>query len=510
MNRAQSKFAILLILMLVPISAFSQSFPQDLDYSLRTTPLLDTGRMWEVNSLFHPFYLDSRLQDVAGLTPRSPYNWLEEYVYGYAEYDRLLRESSENGFAGMWTIVGGAAGEMGSAARYDHIAAQPQIFLDARFHRHWFLKFQLRMTNEVESLEHYTGRARDIARAGLNTAEVDQATFGYNNDWVQFEFGRGREIWGPFTSTNLMPSGSAPSYERGAIQFRYKRFRYRFFFSQLEAVQDENLDTWQRYFSGRCLEYANGKNLVFGFGEISTFSGIDRPLDISYMNPFTLHLEVDQNRRSNAPNEDFNNAIWFFHYDWLALENLRISGSLIMDEFQLDEEARNRGKTDSMGYLSRLAWTPYQGKVGLTLIGEYVRVNTYTYQHDYGFNNFVHRGELLGHPIGNDADRIRVGLRTVLEMPVMIELYGGRQRHGENSLLNSPYQKIDDFVAVEFPSGDVAETYFVSFALDTRPLKHLNIGIEGVVDLKTSGVNAGMERYQLTARYVFPFLLGVD
>lgn len=79
---------------------------------------------------------------------------------------------------------------------------------------------------------------------------------------------------------------------------------------------------------------------------------------------------------------------------------------------------------------------------GVTLFGEYVRIEPYTYTHRFqenGFyyNSYVHNGFGLGHPLGPNADQWLVGVNAWLPYRMRARLSGRFVRKGENGLTES-------------------------------------------------------------------------
>ena len=478
---------LVLALLLICGAAAAQELPQDFGCSQRTEALLDAGYLWQFNSLFHPFGSDD-----SGAGELGAYRWLGDYLNNY-------RERS----AAPLVVMPGSQAEVewGGADSYDRVAVQPFIWAEGRWRRNWYARFYARFTNEPRSLPHYSGVPRDISRAGLRTGEIDQAIVGYRNDWATVEFGRGREIWGVQTEDNLVLSGNAPPYERLLMEVRYRRFAYRMFYGFLELYDDPVGGEVQRYLVGRCLEYRNGRNLVAGVAETSILSGPNRPVDWAFVNPLALHIEVEQNDRSNAGG-NLDNGAWTLYLDWLARTDLRLSGAFVLDEAKLERQERAAGKPDALGWFGRAAWTLRRQPVGVTLFTSYTRLGTFTFQHNPGGNNFVTRGELLGASIGNDADRLAAGVRVVFPFPASVEMEVGRWRWGDNNLISNVYRPFAEYVSQPFPSGTVRQNDYVAVGFDSQLRPRLAVYGEGHWDLGTAGPGSGKHFWKVGVRAV--------
>jgi hypothetical protein len=490
-----------------PISAMT--FPQDFDYSQRLDVLLDNNELWDINSIFNP--IEVLKQDSISLNKTNDaYCWVREYLIDYSALALDLKKNALEGLSVMLIPGIGSSFQYGSARTYKQLAFNQFLWSDLRFRKNWYARIYFRLTNEGASLPHYSGIPRGISRAGLNTGEIDQSIIGFENSWANLELGRSREIWGPFKEENLLLSGTAPSYERLMIQVQHKKITYRWFFGFLETIIDtSNSEDIQRYIVGKAVEYTNRKNFIVGLGEVSIIAGPNRPIDLSYLNPLAFHLDVDMNQRSNATNIRQNNAIWFLHFDWRPLKPLRLSGSFIVDEFQLDQKDRDEGRTDALGWSTRAAWTSGNDDVGFTLFVHHILLDTYTMQYqNKGYLNFVTRDQLLGQAIGNDAEKALVGIRiTSSDLPIMLELEYGQFRWGSNSLRLDTYKPYENFIEVPFPSGDVKINKYFSCKLRSHPMKGLSVNIDGHFDIQHSGENSAFEAWTLSVRYQIPFLI---
>ncbi len=215
---------------------------------------------------------------------------------------------------------------------------------------------------------------------------------------------------------------------------------------------------------------------------------------------------MEQNNRENDQVDNHSNAILFLNIDWLLTPSLRISGTLAIDDFQL-ERADYTPRGDQLGYSGRLCWTPMRTPVGLTFFGLWNRIDTYTMRHSYGYTNLVSHGELVGHPLGNDADEVAIGFRMVFPYSTLFELSYGSRRWGENSLLYDSYSTFKTFNPLNFPSGEVKKNQYLAMRLDMRPCPNLSFSAMGHLDLQHSGEGSAMEMWSFCARYQFPLMI---
>ena len=84
----------------------------------------------------------------------------------------------------------------------------------------------------------------------------------------------------------------------------------------------ERKDGYNRYISARAIEWSNKKSVLISLSEVIVYSGINRPMDFSYLNPISSHLEVELNDRQNQLSTSSGNAMWQLSTDILTRSNL--------------------------------------------------------------------------------------------------------------------------------------------------------------------------------------------
>jgi len=236
-------------------------------------------------------------------------------------------------------------------------------------------------------------------------------------------------------------------------------------------------------------------------------AGVNRPIDLAFLNPLAFHIETDLNDRSTSGEVNHNNAIWSFDLDWIPLKNLRFSGTFSIDEIKLDRTAQDLKEPNVLGYLARLAWTPRKKAPGLTFIAKWMRLDTYFFQHSYNYANFVDRDQLFGPPIGNDAEQISGAVRIVFGFPILTEIEFGRRRWGDNSIIDNPYTTYSEVFKGPFPSGEIRENRYFALRINSQLLKCLSISFNGQADLYHRGEDSSLERYDFLVRYQLPLTL---
>ena len=86
----------------------------------------------------------------------------------------------------------------------------------------------------------------------------------------------------------------------------YGKVRVRYIYGFLENI-DNNIN---RYITARGLEWTNKRSFIIGFSETVIYSGINRSMDLGYLNPISSHLEIELNNRLNIIGDGNSNALF--------------------------------------------------------------------------------------------------------------------------------------------------------------------------------------------------------
>ncbi len=316
-----------------------------------------------------------------------------------------------------------------------------------------------RIVNKVDLFDRYSGIPRDIDRIGFSSGETDLSGISYENEWMIIQFGRGRQSWGAGNDIQLALSETSNGYDYGMLDLNFGRLKVRYFHGYLET---DSL-FYNRYITGRGIEWNNQRNLLFGLSEVVVYSGENRSIDFAYFNPISTHLEIELNDRQNDIGTDNGNAIWQGSIDYSNNKNFRISGNYLFDEFVIDKKQKDEGKGHWTAYSFKCVYTPFNTELSLTsCYVSIIRIGSNTFKHEDGKNNFVHRNKPLGWAVGSDIRDIRFGINRISKT---IRYYGnieiGRMEIGEKNIMQSPYSGYADYPYTEFPNVDDETITFV-------------------------------------------------
>ena len=440
-----------LLIQLLPVFLLSQPISSDTWVPRNLNTMHDLGLGWEVQSLFKPYRMESLINSNLYKENQSK-NWLFRDTQEYVSKMRRLVDASENQITAATWI--GFLGQIpyGNDKPFKEKAASLYLINRFWFKKHFCLEWYFRASSDSTTLEHFTAYPRQVRRLGMNSGEFDQATLSYNNSWITLQLGRGRQIWGPGLKENLVFSSESASYDHFLAEAKYKNWSAIYFTGFLESIYTDE-HNFNRYIIGHGLQYNNKRNFLISVSEVTNYYGNDRSIDISYMNPFVAHSEIELNNRENDLGKNHSNGIWTITMDWLMLKQLRLSASYLIDDIQIDKKDREMGRIDATALQVRLAKSFVYKKSALTFFGKYVRVSTFTYRHRNQYTTFLSRNLTLGLPAGSDFYSYHGGLVYIAPIRLKFRLNYEHKVQGENNIIENKYVRYLDNRKREFPSG---------------------------------------------------------
>ncbi len=502
-----TKFLFFISLLTICISpSHSQQISSDTWIVWNLAVMQDLGYGWGINSSFKPYRMEDFLdRDLFQNVSRT--NWLIEDLRGYKKkiLDKQNNFDSDELYGVAWPGIIEHL-PLGSDKPFETNAVSLYLKNQFWFKKHFSMEWYIRASSEPEALEHFTPVPRTPKRLGMNSGEYDQATISYYNSWLTLQLGRGRQIIGPGLKDNQLLSSNSPSYEHLLTQFRYKNFTGIFFTGFLESIFQDSIN-YNRYIVGHALQYSNRKNFTLSVTELTVYYGINRPFDLAYLNPLVPFFEVELNDRINDMSDNHSDSIYLLSFDWLLKHRFRISGTLLMDDFQIDQEDRDQGDGDAIGLQFRISKAFLWNKSAIINYWRYDRIGTFTFRHKTPYTAFFSRGLPLGTPDGSDFYAVRSGLIWISHFRTMFEVNYTYKKQGENNLLENEYEPYERLVKTNFPSGDVRTTN--SLELRFIYSYRSNVDFELIYNLQDKRfleVNSSSSYFLLRLNYHFPFV----
>jgi hypothetical protein len=256
----------------------------------------------------------------------------------------------------------------------------------------------------------------------LFAGDNERAFVRYDNRNFGAFVGRERFSIGPSPRYNLLLSSSSVPADWLSYYFQAGRVRLSIFLSRLDDMTCKPIEyvgdtvtqliTAKRFISIRRLDVAPYTWLNFSFSEAALEGGEE--LDLSFYDLIPLVLS-----HTNQYNYGHDANI-FFHLDAEAtLQNARVYGALLVDDFQLDPDPN--GEPNHLGFNAGVEFADVLVKKTFVLC-EYTMISRYAYCHFYPYQRYEFRGAPLGYPYGPDCDDIFV--QPLYHMSAALDVYG--------------------------------------------------------------------------------------
>lgn len=232
----------------------------------------------------------------------------------------------------------------------------------------------------------------------------------YDGGIFAVQAGRERLLWGYGADQKMIVSDVSRVFDFIKADFQYKAIKYTFIHGWLlgresripfEIPEDTSYTFSERviadkYFAAHRFELSFPGLFDLGLQELYIYS--NRSVDLAYLNPFVL-LESAQRSRGER-----DNGLWGIDLQTHFIPNLELHGTLLFDDIHIPGSF-------SDAWYDKHAWQAgflYADPVGIrniSLFVDYTRVEPWMFGHDFSRdNNYTHNGEMLGAPIGPNAD----------------------------------------------------------------------------------------------------------
>ncbi len=292
------------------------------------------------------------------------------------------------------------------------------------------------------------------------TGFTEQAYISYQTNRFQVKFGRDFIKWGPGESGTLVMSDVARPLDHLYAAMNFGPFRFSYFASELDQLPGKKADNaWipvRRYLSGHRLDMKFwGGRIQAGLSELMLYGGDAENFNLVYVNPVIFYHGANKNRASRLGN--VLPSIDFLIY---PVNNWQIYSSLLIDDIQIENTVPDDMEPNEIGFILGTFFSdPFQIH-GLGINLEYVRVANRTYKTPDPLETFVHRGQPLGHPMGNDFDLLLLGVSHWIRPDLWGKVSLKHTRHGEGSIYSSWDTPWREFTVAEgydepFPIGTV-------------------------------------------------------
>lgn len=287
---------------------------------------------------------------------------------------------------------------------------------------------------------------------------TEQAYISFQWKRIDLKFGRDFIKWGFGKTGTLLMSNNARPIDNFLGSVDFGPFKFTFFGGQLSEFPARYIDEVRmpakRYLSGHRLDLSlfNGR-LQAAISEMMLYGGYNETFNLTYLNPLIFYHGAHKNQSSYLGNELPTIEIMVY-----PKTNWQIYTSWLIDDYQIERVEINDLEPNEIGWLAGTQWADALNFPGLSLSTEYVRISNRTYKAPEAMEKFIHFGKLLGHPLGNDFDKIDFEAMQWLSARAFLKLGFSYTRHGEGSVYtpwDTPWQNstLEKGYTEPFPTG---------------------------------------------------------
>ncbi len=281
-------------------------------------------------------------------------------------------------------------------------------------------------------------------------------------DLIKFKYGRDRMNVGYGTDKIILGS-SAPIFDYLSLKIHYKFFDYSFFHGQLLGQETFVQDTVtgganvvaSKYIAYHRIGFNISRDINFGAGEVIIYG--DRPVDLSYLNPFSFYKSVEHSNR------DRDNAMLFLDVNNKSIKGLKLFATLLIDDITFGKLGTgwwgNQTILDA-GFYSEFLY----GILPLGINFQYTKIDPYVYTHRFIRNNFTSFGYNLSSFSNPNSELFLTGINYRFSNRLELSAGFNYLIHGANPL-NS------DGTVKENVGGDVSLGHRV---FDSEQVKFLD------------------------------------
>lgn len=289
---------------------------------------------------------------------------------------------------------------------------------------------------------------------GYLTADFDLIRFKIGRDRVNIGYGR----------NNSILSSRYPLFDYIGMNINYKFFNYSFFhgklLGELSLVHDPagggGFHIPEKYIGYHRIGFNISRHLDFGFGELIVYG--DRPLDLTYLNPFTFYKSVEHSNR------DRDNAMIFFDINNNSLRGLKFYFTLLIDDIAFSKLGTGWWGNQSLidaGVQSENLYEFIPATIGFG----YTRVEPYTFTHRFKRNNFTNYGyNLSSHQPNSESFLSFIDYRLTNRLSAKTEF--SYTVHGANPVEKGFVKNVGGNIALGRRVSDAETAFFLDGDLE--------------------------------------------
>jgi hypothetical protein len=283
----------------------------------------------------------------------------------------------------------------------------------------------------------------DYVRMNVS-GRITNAFIRYYGENIAIQLGRSPLVWGQSWSHSIIHSSLAPTYDHISVRYNLASIQLEVMSGQFSAEESAEGETVRRLTAGHRFTWipAHGRWLL-GFGEKIVYTGVNRSLEMMYLNPFVpftfAALEGEE------PPDNSDNTFIFMYGRFVVNPSLSVYAEFLVDDFQVDPDPVQH----MLAYKIGLDGAQDFLNMPMTWEAEATRIESWTYIHHGQFSTWQNREHATGYLYGPDLWSVRLQADAWIRPKVLANFEFTWLEKGANTL-STPWANADN-VGDPFP-----------------------------------------------------------
>ncbi len=309
--------------------------------------------------------------------------------------------------------------------------------------------------------------------AGYLTADFNE---------VKFKIGRDRMNIGYGVTKSILASNS-PLFDYLSFKINYDFFSFSYFHGKLLGPLSYDKDTItggsarieEKYIGYHRIGFNFSRDVDFGVGELIVYG--DRPIDLSYLNPFSFYKSIEH------ANQDRDNSMLFVDFNNNSIKGLKLFTTFLIDDMQFNQIGEGWWGNETMFNAGVYSTNLYK-IIPLDVHLEYLRIEPYTFSHRLIRNAFTNFGYNLGPDIQPNTGLFFSQINYRFNNRLSLTAGFSYSEHGANPVMNDGTirnvggdillgHRLFDSERVTFLDGDLQYSRNYSFSLLYEPINQI-------------------------------------
>lgn len=335
----------------------------------------------------------------------------------------------------------------------------------------------------------YNFRFNDLSSTSFDRTEDAYITADFN--LLRLKFGRDRVKIG-YGEIKPIFGDNAVIFDYLGMRMKYKAFEYTYLHGRIlgntsfisNSTSGFEKIVVDKYIGYHHLSINLSDVFIFGIGEVIIYG--DRPLDLSYLNPFIIYKFVQND------NKDRDNSLLFFDFANKSIKGLKIYSTFLIDDLDFSKLGTSFWGNQFLLNVGIISTNLYRS-VPIDFQFEYMVVDPFVYTHKFERNSFTNDGRSLASfvPPNSELFFSKINYRFTNRLSASLRFM--YMVHGANPLNSDGTVKVNvggnvllghrtfDPITVPLLSGDREYTRELSISIIYEPIKNyfaeLNINL---------------------------------